>query len=132
MSSDTRKETVRRTIVAAFASTPAPDPKNISTPTYDDEGVQDYFAGKDWRGHSVRMSRYHSSALTVSTPEACRYFLPAFLVASLDDPEEADVIPDCICWSLIPDQAIDYEFRRGCFSAAEREAIGAFVRYRYD
>src|SRR4051794_22113680 len=91
---------VREHIVDAFNDTPMPGPGDVSVPTYDDEDTANYFTGKAWQGHSARALREHESSMCFFTPGAFRYYLPAFMLAELDDPETADVIAEGILFHL--------------------------------
>jgi hypothetical protein len=111
-------------IETAFADTPRPGDAfdDISATKQDDEGIVDYFRGTTWRGHAVADLRYHSVALSFFTDAAFRYWLPAFMLASLEDAEAADVIPE----------NIEFNFRRhrraAQFTPAELLAIAAFLK----
>ena len=115
-----------REIQEAFANVPYPGDDNISAPTYDDEGTLEYFAGTKQEGHSVEDLRYHSAALSFFTLDAFLYYLPAYVVAVLQDPEEADIIYD----SLI------FHFNRAAsgkivhlLSPAQRQAMIKYFEY---
>ena len=86
----------------AFDNTPYPgsDYSDISATEYDDEGVYDYFVGSHQFEHSIKDLRYNSVALSFFTDQAFRYWLPAFMFAELDDPEEADIIAESIAYHL--------------------------------
>jgi len=122
---------LREQIERAFERTPAPQGRLVET-LFDDEGVSDYFRGRTWRGHAVKDLRYHEVALSFFTPEAFRYFLPAFMLASIDDPEAADVIPDGILFHLsAPDDPHQWG-RVVQFEPAECDAIAAFLWWLAD
>ena len=74
----------------AWSNVPYPGDQNIFTPdSYDDEGITDYFSGTTWKGHKVDRLRGSCSALNVFfTPRAYHYWLPAYLIATVDDPLE--------------------------------------------
>jgi hypothetical protein len=122
-----RVEAVRRQIESAFADTPYPGDgyDDISATRQDDEGIVDYFRGTTWRGHRVEDLRFHEAALAFFTDAAFRYWLPAFMLAELEDPETADVISS----------GIDFELARSpksrerllLFTPAELDAIAAFL-----
>jgi hypothetical protein len=61
-----------------------------------DEGATAYFSGKPWQGLDVKSLRYHEAVMYMFTPTAHQYYLPAFMVASLETPREADIITDNI------------------------------------
>lgn len=81
----------------AWRELPYPGDENIFTPhSYDDEGITEYFSGTTWEDHSVEELRAHCAAFTFFTPIAYRYWLPAFLMAWVLDPEELDVCVDAL------------------------------------
>jgi hypothetical protein len=118
---------LREQIERAFEFTPAPAGRIVDT-LQDDEGVSDYFRGKPWRGHKVEDLRFHDAALSFFTAEAFRYYLPAFMLASIDDPIEADVIPGGILYHFsAPDDPRQWG-RISALAPAELDAVAAFVR----
>jgi hypothetical protein len=114
-------------IEAAFADTPAPGDgyDDISAVKYYDEGIVDYFRGTTWRGHQVQDLRFHECALSYFTDKAFRYWLPAFMIAELKHPVEADVIGEGIAFHLTERDSADARLRQ--FSQDELEAIAAFL-----
>jgi len=117
---------VKRLIEAAFADTPPPALPLVE-PTYDDEGVNVYFAGTTWRGHRVEDLRFHEVAMGFFAPEAHRYYLPAFMLASLDSPEEADLISGHILWHFSKHGDPFWAKRISRFASDECDAIIAFL-----
>jgi hypothetical protein len=127
------EEDVERQIETAFADTPSPGTafEDISA-SMDDEGIVDYFRGRTWRGHRVTDLRYHDVALSLFTDKAFRYWLPAFMLAELDSPVEADVIADSIAFHLTDAR---FAARLQQFTLGELAAIAAFLKecaQRYD
>lgn len=92
-------------IAAAWSGALPPAPSNISMPTYDDEGVAAYFAGKTWRGHTAKKLRLLSFAPGILTHQAFAYFLPAYMKADLEEPEVADTIVESLLFGLAGDGA---------------------------
>ena len=93
----------------------------------------DHFRGKTWRGHHVQDLRCHNAALSFFTDKAFRYWLPAFMLAELNYPVEADVIAQGIAFSLTDSESA--EARRRHFARDELKAIAAFLdecARRYD
>ena len=85
-------------IEGAFGVAPVPkeplvEPVYLDPANQGDEGATECFSGKSWTSLDVDMLRYHSIALYMFTPEVHRYYLPAFMIASLEQPTKADVIP---------------------------------------
>jgi hypothetical protein len=121
------KEEVIAQIEAAFADTPAPGDKfeDISATSYGEEGVVDYFRGTTWRGHRTRDLRIHDCALSYFTDKAFRYWLPAFMIAELEDPVVADVIGEGIAFHLTESDGAAARLRQ--FAQGELEAIAAFL-----
>jgi hypothetical protein len=121
---------VTRLIEAAWHEVPYPGDDKIFTPaSYDDENIISYFGGTSWRGHEAANLRAHSSAFTFFTPEAFHYWLPAFMIASIQNPEEADVVVDQIPNSLSDSFA---SARWPQFSASQRQAVAAYLRFQIE
>jgi len=77
-----------------------PPPTGPLTNTYDDEGATEYFAGQSWDGHDTAALRMHEAAMCFFTPEAFRYYLPAYMLAELCDPENADVLGEYVVYQF--------------------------------
>jgi hypothetical protein len=75
----------------------------ILTPRVDDLELLDAFAGKRWVEFSTKDLRLHEEALSVFTPRALAYYLPAFLTAVLLDRVEADILEDDLIGLFTPD-----------------------------
>lgn len=114
----------------AWHAVPYPGDDKIFTPdSYDDEDIVNYFSGTTWRGHSPANLRAHSSAFTFFTPEAFHYWLPAFMIAAIQSPEEADVILGYIARSLDGSYAPK---RWPLFSSAQRDAVAGYFRFQIE
>ena len=117
-------------IEEAWRDVSYPGDARIFTPdSYDDEGIINYFGGTTWRGHTPTNLRAHSSAFTFFTPEAFHYWLPAFMIAAIQSPEEADVICDYIPRS-VADKYASQRWR--LFSPAQRQAVAAYLRFQIE
>jgi len=115
-------------IKEAFGKTPYPGSNcNQISVSYDDEGIYEYFVGSDQFDHHVSDLRYHSCALSFFTNEAFRYWLPAFMIAELTEPDEADIIGESIAYQL--SSAIGGSSRLGVFDHTELLAIRAFLNW---
>jgi uncharacterized protein DUF6714 len=84
---------VRQKIERAFGDVPRPSDDRICG-TYGDEARDDTepYKGRDWRDLERDLLGYYHYALTWFTPEAFHYYLPAFLVAGLEDPDAIYVV----------------------------------------
>jgi hypothetical protein len=78
-----------------------------------------------WRGHHVQDLRYHEAAMSLFTDKAFRYWLPAFMLAELESPEEADIIAEGIAFHLT--KASNATARLAEFAQDELEAIATFL-----
>jgi hypothetical protein len=125
------KDELCQYIEESFSDAPKPAPGTLSLPTYDDEGTNAFFGGTDWRSHTVLELRQHDFALTVFTPIAFRYYLPAFLLCSIRHPEEADIIPEHIVSDLRRDISSD-RARIQALSKKERSAVARFLEWLRD
>ena len=127
MENDEREKALIASIVKVF-----PDPgfphSNSVTPCRcsECEEITAYLRDSFWRGRSVEDLRYHEAALSLFENEAFEYFLPAFLVAAVEDPEAADVILDGIPFHL--DRA--REVRN--YTPVQRQVVAEFMRWMLD
>jgi hypothetical protein len=115
-------------IESAWSCARPPQASDISTPTYDDEGVSAYFAGKTWQGHSAKMLRVMSFAPGVLTNQAFAYFLPAYMKADLEEPDVADTIVESLLFGL----AWDGERRVSVvalLNRAQKLALAKYIRH---
>jgi hypothetical protein len=77
--------------------------------------VKAYFEGKRWKDVTLDSLRSGypgpaSACLNFMSPEAFRYYLPAFLIITMEDPVEADAIVDTVISSLRPPEFPDADF----------------------
>lgn len=130
-----RKDAVNR-IQQAFLAVPYPGDDNlVDHPAYPDVAeVRDEFRGQTWLDADVELLRRNVEALSFFTPEAFRYYLPAFLRAALLEPRRADIIPQFVCLSLTPPKDDGPQLRRfrkqmHLFSSDQKDAIRSFLTY---
>jgi hypothetical protein len=67
--------------------------------------VREFFQGKRWQDITLDalLAGYNgdaSACLNFMTPEAFRYYLPAYLFIAIDRFKESDVIPYSVVWKL--------------------------------
>src|SRR5689334_6156359 len=110
--------TLRESIESAFGDVPHPGDDNITRHAgcLECAEIADYFRGKSWRGHSMQGLWRIRDALPLLTPEALHYFLPAFMLAVLDAPDEADVTPEAIIGTFTPPPDAADEQQRAYFA----------------
>jgi hypothetical protein len=116
---------IREHIIKAFRDVLPPSPDNITAcPCLECLEIAQYFRGTSWQGHPPRDLRIHSAALSLFTPAAYRYWLPAFMLAEIDDPETADIIAEGIAYDFTESNLRDA--RVSHFTQGELRAIAAF------
>lgn len=125
---------LQETIKAAFADVSYPGDNNITRCPYHCRPCQeitDYFKGKTWEGHAVEDLRDHHSALSLFTPEAFHYFLPAFMLASVESYDKLDILPDSIRFhfEFDLDHREHFSIRATQFSDEQRKVIIEFLRH---
>ena len=143
---DLSEAAVRDRINAAFANARYPGDDNIG---YDKTGehleckqVADHFRGTSWQDVDLAFLRKYgehadvSVALTFMSPEAFRYYLPAFLLVVAERFGEADLLVKTVISSLTPrrDQSnralVEFVRKRlEGFTPEQREAIRLFLEY---
>ncbi len=119
---------LKQTIEEAFANVPYPGDDNITRCPYncsECRRIAVYFKGKTWAGHTAEELRGYHVALTLFTPEAFHYFLPAFMLVSIDSYEKGDVLPDAIRFHFEYTHEIQGHFpvRMSKLLSAQRKAI---------
>ena len=87
-------------IYKAFPVEPIPDTKILKCECYFDSECEEYFKGSKWIDHSARLLRRHEVCLGFMTRSAFTYYLPAYLMAELKEPEEADIIADNLSYTF--------------------------------
>ena len=119
---------LKQRIEEAFAGVVYPGDENITRCPYncsECRRMAAFFKGRtvpDLKGDELRA---HHVALTLFTPEAFQFFLPAFMLVSMDRYEKGDLIPDAIRFHFEYSAEIQGHFavRMSKFSAAQRKAI---------
>ncbi len=94
--------------------------------------LQHFFTGKEWRELDAVALRRYDASMHYFTPSAFRYFLPAFMLAELDDPEKADILGDYVVYQFEEPPPLglkDFSQRIEQFSENEKEAILMFLNY---
>lgn len=144
---------VRATIRKAFARTPYPgDEKLVIARAGEDpecDQIAESFRGKNWRELPAGVIRGFADSLPLFTPAAFRYYLPAYMLASLGPNEEPasmrepmpgrapdtafdwyDVVNFVLFRLTLPELPEDCEYflaRARQFSVEERRAIARYL-----
>jgi hypothetical protein len=119
---------LKQTIETAFAEVPYPGDDNITRCPYhcaECRRIADFFKGKTWPDLTLEGLRAHHVALSLFTPEAFHYFLPAFMLVSMVSYEKGDVIPDAIRFHFEYSAEMQGHFavRMSRFTVEQRHAI---------
>ena len=129
--------TLRESVEAAFSSVPHPGNDNLTV--YNAEGRdsdETFQLLRDtvWTDLPITKFMHGDTPFPDLAPKSFHYFMPAFLIASLDDRLEVDV-PDSLAFHLSPeyakqtegefpyDNTAGYNDRMALFNSAQRRAI---------
>lgn len=120
--------TLKQTIERAFADVSMPEDGNITHCPYhcsECGRIAAFFKGRSSGGLTLEEMRAQHVALSLFTPDAFHYFLPAFMLASLGSYEKGDVIPDAIRFHFECSHEMKSHFaiRLSKFTPEQREAI---------
>jgi hypothetical protein len=85
---------LRKELLAAFPLAPVPEAPIVQG--RDDEGLAEWLLGKSWRDVRAASLRRRPDALMRLASPAFRYYLAAWVLASIEDPEEPDIIPGLV------------------------------------
>lgn len=129
-------DALRRIIEHAFSGVPCPEKKHISyargaweTPKL----VRD-FGGRHWKDVPIEKVRDHAAHLSLFSPEAMTYYLPAYLNAALVDPDVRDFLLSALTISdeTQPDLRALFLRMFGRLSPPQRSAIRMFLIHMRD
>lgn len=128
----------------AFRNVPYPGDDKIGyadshTGTTNAETVKKIFKGKHWRDILKKSNRWFSSHYWVFsslTPSAYHFFLPAFMIKSVTDEDDIDLVPDWIVYNFLPPSQKCYKNlmpmyvnRMAKFNLEQKKALITFLRY---
>lgn len=128
----------------AFADRAYPGDENITHCTYDKKyggqfdgpcpecrGMSAFFRAKSWKQLRAAELRRYGQPVAQFTIKAYCYLLPAYMIASLREPEDLDVCVDVLTYRLGPKP--DYEFGqdelRGTLAELCRAELSAALEY---
>jgi hypothetical protein len=120
----------------AFPASPIPSQIISEELLYDSERqeIVDAFSGRSWHELSTEELRYHDIALSCYTPRGFAYYLPAYLLAIVDDLERADILVDGTLYHLRPRAGFTEKLRARmeALSSQQRQAVAHFAEYLRD
>ena len=138
-----RKRDIIHTIKQAFSEAPMPRPEEImeagadalAPDSEEDQAiVARVLAGKKWQKLTVADIAFLYSSLSMMTPQAVRYYLPAYLIASIKDPAGVGVSLSTTIWDISPppfgtSSQEEFDARIAPITPAERKAICQYFEY---
>lgn len=130
MSLNQTKRLLREQIAHAFADVPYPGDDNIgySHEDYESESITQWLRGRHWSELRLDSLLEHNGSLLFMTDEAYRYYLPAYLLACLED--APDMVYEDLLATLTP--VDEYPLMRNFLARVQgltdvqKEAIKAF------
>ena len=96
---------------------------------FDQRSVEADLSDCRWQDISIETVAIHKDDLAFLTAEAFAYFLPAFIVASIKEPDLTDVAMQSTLWMLTPLRNLVPREDFGFFSSKEVAALRAFVAF---
>ena len=111
---------LRREIEAAFPL--APIPESPFPPGRIADDVAAHFSGTSWRAVDAGVIRTQPRVLERLTPEAFRYYVAAYMMASIEDPVDDDVLPSFVVSAVAARGA---DARK--LTAAQRKVVARFL-----
>lgn len=91
---------VRRKIQQAFPVCGAPAASAAIQQTHSVEHLHQILGGCCWNNLTPTQYRHCSDGFSLLTVTGLHYYLPGYMIAELDDPEEADVVAEYLTYSL--------------------------------
>jgi len=98
---------LRKQIIDAFKDIPNPGKKfkrhfDAPGPKYDLSlpSAAKYFLSRTWQQCDGKTLHFESDALSWFSEKGFCYWLPAYLIAALDEPHEIDTTIDFVIWSI--------------------------------
>ncbi len=133
-----KSEELQQRVKSAFALATYPGDDQLVVVTggahLECEQIRAAFQGKRWQHLPLKFLRYHASSLSFLTPEAFRYYLPAFLLAALQSYKKADMVPFSLVFHLTPPAEGDPERSRfdqvvTGLTQEQKVVIATFLQY---
>ncbi|MFM6348518.1 MAG: DUF6714 family protein [Dolichospermum sp.] len=128
---------VKKRINSAFANIQLPSDEYLLHPACQDESEIEDFKGRHWQKWQdipQEIIDYNYSSLSFLSPSALRFFLPAYMIYGLDNPN-SNVLEFTVYKLIAPNDFNDLELRQIFFdwvsqlSSEQKTAITLFLKY---
>jgi hypothetical protein len=124
------RERVKKLVLEAFDSVPKPE-KIAEHDCEECKELSEYLTDIDWRNMESELIDVVAGDLSLLTPEAFRYFLPACIIKHLDewlDPYSSVIFPPTIM-GLVPTNNDDAWFKeRYQFNSSQQHVFHEFLK----
>lgn len=126
---------IKTRIIEAFQSAQYPSGTITVSDDVECREIEMGFNGRQWMSLSPADIRRYADALPLLSPEAFRYYFPAYMIACVDARSEIDVAWDSVIFNLTPPKSRrgpawdSFRLRTGGFDAKQVDAIQAFVEF---
>jgi hypothetical protein len=134
----TTKEEALARIEAAFGGVPRPTNGELLHPeSSDDMDLEPLYEIDSWRDLTDEVLIYSYAAPSFLSAAGFRYFLPAYMRFSLNNPDSPEAVVSATIWGLDPslysEQIAEYaRSKYALFDKAQRAAIVAFLEAMTD
>ena len=131
---DDVRNSVMRAIEMAFADNPYPADKGLLHPQcMDDEDIRDFYGRTTWLNIPGEVIDRNNASLCFFSPEAYRFYLPAYLIWALRNFDSSDSFTvDSTIYSLTPGEGDLRRFSLSKFALLDvdqRRAVLDFLKY---
>jgi len=116
-------------LIAAWAHVLPPEEAGIADHRcQESDEITAYFAGKSWKEITdLDGLAYHADALFLFSNVAFHYYLPAYMLATLANPDAVGVAPDNIASSFRAEFGVASRDRLALFDSRQLILVGEFL-----
>ena len=90
--------------------------------------MEAFFSGRKWNECLPRDLRPFGESLSFFTPRAFAYYLPAFMLAHIDDPKASDRIGQAVCIHLLSEDSTSLSGKLAALTSEQLQALCQFVK----
>ncbi|HEX2572556.1 MAG TPA: DUF6714 family protein [Polyangia bacterium] len=130
---DPRIDALKQQIADAFADVPYPGDDRLVDDPFDWEAADllACFKGRHWK--ALTHEDLFQNSLTFVGLDAYSFYLPAYLLAALDDYEHSDHVVYGLCPTTDDPKLLEWDLRRfDRLNARQRAAVRSFLEYMRD